>query len=426
MAERRDNAMLLSWGLYDWASSGFPTLIQTFVFPAYFAKAIIGDGAKATSSWGVAIGIAGFLVAIGGPVLGAVADQSGRRKPWIGVFSAVAVLTALALWTAGPVPSSALPALILVAVGTVAVEYASIFYNSMLPALAPPERIGRWSGLGWAMGYAGGLSCLALALVALIRPDPPLFGLDAAAAEPVRATFVLVGLWYALFTLPFFARVPDPRGPARPLSGAVRGAFRQLADTVRRARRYRGVLGFLGARMIYIDGLATLFAFGGLYAASAFGMSEQKVLLFGIALNVTAGLGAAGFALVDDRIGAKRTILLTLAGLIVPSTLILLVRQEALFWALGLMIGVFVGPVQAASRSYLARTAPAAMRTELFGLFAFSGKATSFLGPLLVSTLTAATGSQRLGMAVIVALFAVGLLLMLAVPADDPKAVPPG
>jgi UMF1 family MFS transporter len=426
MAERRDNAMLLSWGLYDWASSGFPTLIQTFVFPAYFAKALIGDGAEATSSWGLAIGIAGFLVAVGGPVLGAVADQSGRRKPWIGVFSAIAVLTALALWSAKPAPSSALPALILVGIGTVAVEYASIFYNSMLPALAPPARIGRWSGLGWAMGYAGGLGCLALALLVLIRPDPPLFGLDPAAAEPVRATFVLVGLWYALFTLPFFARVPDPRGPRRPLSGAIRGAFRQLADTVRRARRYRGVLGFLGARMIYIDGLATLFAFGGLYAATAFGMSEQKVLLFGIALNVTAGLGAAGFALVDDRIGAKRTILLTLAGLIVPSTLILLVRQEALFWALGLMIGIFVGPVQAASRSYLARTAPAAMRTELFGLFAFSGKATSFLGPLLVSTLTVATGSQRLGMAVIVVLFVVGLLLMLAVPADDPKAAPPG
>lgn len=425
MTERTDAKALWSWAMYDWANSPFPTLIQTFVFPAYLARAVIGNGPEAASAWGLTLGIAGFLVAVGGPLLGAMADQTGRRKPWIAGFTVLCAVTAGLLWFVRPEPSSALLGLVLVGVGTLAVEYAEIFYNAMLPALAPPERIGRWSGWGWAMGYAGGLACLALALVVLILPHPPLFGLDGARAEPVRASFVLVGLWFAVFCLPFFLLVPDEQRRERRLSPfqAARDGLRQIAHTVRQARDYRGVLGFLAARMIYIDGLATLFAFGGLYAASAFGMSESKVLAFGIALNVTAGLGAALFAFIDDRIGAKRTIVIALAGLIFPSTLILLVRDEWAFWALGLVIGIFVGPVQAASRSYLARMAPEHLRTELFGLFAFSGRATSFLGPLLVSAVTAATGSQRIGMSVILALFAAGWLLVLLVPRDNPIPV---
>ena len=226
----------------------------------------------------------------------------------------------------------------------------------------------------------------------------------------------LTAAWYLAFCLPLFLFTPDGRGTGAPLGRAVGQAMAQLRDSLRRVREYRGIGLFLLARMLYNDGLTTMFAFGGIYAAGTFGMSPSEVIVFGIGLNVTAGLGAASFAWLDDRLGPRRTILLALAGLIAPGALILLVESKTLFWIFGLALGIFVGPVQASSRSYLARVAPAEVRGEMFGLFALSGKLTSFLGPLLVGWLTLASGSQRVGMASVVALFVLGFAGMLLVP----------
>jgi UMF1 family MFS transporter len=263
----------------------------------------------------------------------------------------------------------------------------------------------------------GGIGSLLLALFGFVQ-EQSWFDLPRADSEHVRATFVLVAVWYAVFALPLFLFTPDAGGQSKPLRRAAKDGLKQLRDSIRQARAYTPILRFLLARMLFIDGLATIFAFGGVYAAGTFGMNEEQVLLFGIALNVTAGIGAAAFAWIDDQFGSKRTILISLVGLIIPGTLLLLVESSTLFWLFGMLLGVFVGPVQAAGRSYLARTAPLHLRNQMFGLFAFSGKATAFIGPFLVAWITAWYGSQRAGMSVIVLLLLGGFLLMLSVPEE--------
>ncbi|MBG0790523.1 MAG: MFS transporter [Desulfovibrionaceae bacterium] len=406
---------LWSWAMYDWANSGFAALVQTFVFAAYFTKAVAENETVGTAQWGTMMGVAGLVVGLGGPVLGAMADRSGRRKPWLGAFTALCIAATGLLWFVGPDASFAPLALVLAGIGTVGSEYAMIFYNAMLPDLAGRDAIGRWSGWGWGLGYAGGLVLLIVALYGFVQP-PGWFGVPHADALHVRAVMPLTAGWYMVFCLPLFLFSPDARATGTPLSRAAGQAFAQLRDSLRHVRDHKAIVIFLLARMFYNDGLTTMFAFGGIYAAGAFGMSPSEVILFGIGLNVTAGLGAAAFAWMDDRLGPRKTILASLTGLMVPGVAILLVTDKLLFWIFGLAIGIFVGPIQASSRSYLARTAPEELRTEMFGLFALSGKLTSFLGPFVVGWLTLATGSQRLGMSAIIGLFAIGLAGMLFVP----------
>lgn len=406
---------LFCWAMYDWANSSYSAVIQTFVFAAYFARQVAADEATGSAQWGNTISAAALAVAVAGPVLGAVADQGGRRKPWLAVFTLVAVLSTALMWFVEPGQGYLVLALVLLGVSTFASEAANIFYNAMLPGLAGRGRIGRWSGWAWGLGYTGGMACLLVALFGFVEPSA-WFSLDRGAAAHVRATFVLVAVWYFVFALPLLLVTPDTQGTGKRLPQAARDGLRQLFDTLRHVRRYRHLVRFLIARMIYIDGLATVFAFGGVYAAGTFQMTERDVLMFGIALNVTAGLGAGAFAWIDDWLGSKRTILISLIGLIVPGTAILFAPTATWFWAWGMLLGVFVGPVQAASRSYMGQVAPVELQTQMFGLYALSGKATAFLGPLLVGWGSYLAGSQRVGMSTVIVFFVVGFVLMLTVP----------
>lgn len=413
---------LIAWAFYDWANNGFATVILTFIFSAYFIRRVAPDTVSGSALWGNMVGIAGLLVALGGPICGAAADQNGRRKPWLIVFMLLCVLATVLLWFVKPLPGYVWPALVLVGIGIVGAEYSYIFYNAMLPELVPRNRLGRWSGWGWGLGYAGGLVCL---LVALLITGYA--GTAAANNSPgfllrIRACFVLAGSWYFVFSLPLIFLVPDTRGQGKPFMRAVRSGIDQLMETARQVRRFAHLVRFLLARMIYIDALATIFALGGVYAAGAFRMSEREVLMFGIVLNIAAGLGAVIFSSLDDKIGPKAIILISLAGLISGGFVILSVHARAFFWLGGTFMGLFVGPVQAASRSYMARAAPKDLRNQMFGLYAFSGKATAFVGPLLVGWLTYLSGSQRIGMSTIVLLLLAGAALMLKVPAVWNKA----
>lgn len=425
-AAKPSRLALFSWCLYDWANSAFSTIVITFVFSAYFTQSVAEDPIAGTALWGRTLSLAALIVALSGPVLGAIADKTGSRKPWLGGFTAISILAVSMLWFIEPSPNYTLRALFLVGLGVIAFDFAGVFYNALLSALVPPDKVGRLSGWGWGAGYAGGLACLVIALLGLVQTDAPWFGLDIDRAEHVRATMLLVAVWFGIFSVPIFLFTPDPGRARHPIGMAIRGGIGELINTFRNVRQHRNIAKFLVARMLYIDGLNTLFSFAGIYAAGTFGMSLPEILRFGIALNVTAGLGAAGFAWIDDWIGSKKTILISLGSLIVLVGAALFVESKVLFWLLGMAIGVFVGPIQAASRSFMARLAPKDMETEMFGLFAFSGKALAFVGPLLVSTATLQFGSQRLGMATILCLFLAGLLVLLSVayPAIKPRTEP--
>ena len=412
---RAGRAGVLAWCLFDWAGSAFNTIIITFVFATYFVRAVAPDPVAGTAAWAAAQTAAGLTIALAAAPLGAVADRGGSGRRLLGVCTALLVACTAALWFVRPRAGDAPLALALVAGATVAFEIAFVFYNAMLPAIAAPARLGRISGLGWGMGYAGGIVCLGLCLVLLIDPRPPLFGLSAAQAEPVRATTLFAAAWIGVFALPLLALAPAPARRA-PWRAALRQGLVELGATLRAAAADPVLRRFLVARMLYTDGLNTLFAFGGIFAAGTFGMGAREVLLLGIALNVTAGIGAAGFALVQDRVGDRTTVLVAVGALAGLGGLVLLARTAAVFWGLALGLGLFVGPAQAASRSLMARLAPEATRNAHFGLYALSGRVTGFVGPAALGAVTAMFASQRAGMAVVVVLLAAGWGLLAATP----------
>jgi UMF1 family MFS transporter len=443
---------LLGWILFDWAAQPFFTLVTTFVYAPYFASAVVADPAQGQAWWGFATSAAGLTIALLSPLLGAIADAGGPRKPWIAAFGTLLVIGSSLLWLGRPGDSATvLPVLAAFAIGTIGVEFATVFNNGMMARLVPPERLGRLSGTGWAAGYVGGMISLILTLGFLAaNPETgktllgvtPLFGLDAAAREGDRASGPLSALWFVVFVLPLFLFTPD-EARRLPLRQAVRRGLASLVGTVRDLPAHRNVATFLAANMIYTDGLVALFAFGGIYAAGTFGWSTIEIGIFGILLTITGTIGAFVGGRLDDRFGAKAVILGSLTMLVLAGIGILSVGRdhvafvvptapplagdglygavaEKVYVALGLFIGVAAGPLQAASRTLLVRLSPPDRVTQFFGLFALSGKVTSFLGPFLVGVVTAVTLNQKAGMAVLIAFFCLGAALLLRVETKAP------
>ncbi len=398
---QRDRKHLLSWAFYDWANSAFSAIIQTFIFAVYFTQKLAPDPYIGGALWGGINGTAALFIALLGPVLGAIADHGGRRKGWLAFFTLLCILCTGMLAAFHPPIPRMYTLLIVSTLAIIASELAFVFYNAMLPSLAPPTHLGRWSGWGWGFGYAGGMLSLLISLMIVNL------------GFPVQWTFLFCALWYLLFSIPVFLLTPSTSGHGKPVLRAIRDGLGQLIETFRHVKQYKEIVKFLIARMFYIDGLTTLFAFGGVYAATTFGMSQSEVLLFGIMTNISAGVGAVGFAWIDDWIGPKKLILYSLVCITIPTLWILITPQVTLFWGLSFFAGLFVGPLQAGSRSLMAHMAPKHLQNEMFGFFAFSGKATSFLGPWFVSWLLLQYDSMRIGLVVVVAFYVIGGVLML-------------
>src|SRR5689334_6976967 len=318
-------AAIISWIFFDWAAQPYFTLITTFVFAPYFATHVASDPAEGQSLWGFATAAAGMLIALLSPVLGAIADAAGRRKPWIAAFGAMLVIGSSLMWFGRPGDEAGIPAL-LVAYGlaTVGVEFATVFNNAMMPTLVPPERIGRLSGTGWATGYVGGILSLVLVLGFLAAsPESgrtlfgitPLFGLDPVSHQGDRISGPLTGIWFVVFVLPMFLLTPDY--PARHrLRDALRMGMSELKQTLTELPKHRSMAAFLLANMIYTDGLVSLFAFGGIYAAGTFGWNTIQIGTFGIILAVAATFGAWLGGKLDDAFGPKRVIAVSMAILL--------------------------------------------------------------------------------------------------------------
>jgi UMF1 family MFS transporter len=434
---------VIGWMLFDWAAQPYFSLITTFVFAPYFATRVASDAATGQSLWGFATAAAGLIIALMSPVLGAIADASGRRKPWIAGFGAIFVIGASIMWIGKPGdPALILPLLIAYGFATIGVEFATVFNNAMMPSLVPPDKIGRLSGSGWALGYVGGILSLILVL-GFMAANPttgrtlfgfvPLFGLDPATFQGDRITGPLTGLWFIVFVLPMFLLTPDFPAKLSPRKAMQEGLI-DLRHTLRELPKHRSMMAFLLANMIYTDGLVSLFAFGGIYAAGTFGWNTIQIGSFGITLAFAGTIGAFVGGRLDDALGPKRVIAGSMLLLLLSIIAILLIDRETILFvkvtppapggglfaapaeraylALGCLIGMAGGPLQAASRTLLIRMAPQDRIAQYFGLFALTGKVTSFIGPLLIGIVTAVTASQKAGMAVLVLFFVAGLALL--------------
>ena len=409
LASRRP---FIPWALYDWGGSAFPAVVSTFVIAPYVTQSLAPDPVSGQVQWGWMQALVGLGVALLAPILGALADANGRQRGMLAAFTLLSVVATAALWRAEPDHSWLLYALACVAVASLSFEIATSFYNAALPDVAAPDRLGRASAFAWGLGYLGGLACLGLALALLVMPEPAPFGLDRDAAEPVRATALLVAAWMLAFALPALVLLPG-----RPPSGltwraATARGLGRLNEVVQSLPARPDVGRLLLARLFYTDGLNTFSIFAAVYAAGVFGMEFERMLLFGIVMNGSAGLGCFAVGLVEDRIGARRVIVLALAGIVTLGIPLLATGQEAWFWALAVVIAFLFGAPQSASRTLMAHVAPPGDRAACFGLLALSGRATGFIGPAMVATVTMATESQSLGIATTLVFMAVGGLIL--------------
>jgi UMF1 family MFS transporter len=438
MAEPTDGGRLgrFGWAMFDWANQPLFTLISTFIFAPYFTATVVGDSVRGQALWGYAIGIAGFCIAVLSPIMGAIADQTGPRKPWIAGFQVICVLASALLWFATPMapPHVLAFTLAMIILLTIGAECSIVFNNAMLPHIVPPERIGRLSGSAWALGYIAGLATLGVMLGGFTFPEQPWFGLDKQSFEHARIVGPLTALWIVAFVAPLFLFTPDQPRVEKSFGKAAKDGIAELVRTLGSLRQHRNIAIFLAGRMASYDGLNALFAFGGIYAAGIFGWSLTEIGVFGILLNIVACLGAWAGGKADDRFGSKITIQVATLGLMLaalgivsqttdtvffglpvdgpkPDDGLFASTAERIFLSFGVLIGLCGGPMQAASRTMVARLSPPDMLGAFFGLHALSGKATAFLAPLAIAMITSAYTSQRAGISVILVFLVVGYLL---------------
>ena len=439
--------------MFDWAAQPFFTVITTFIFAPYFTTVVISDSTAGLAYWGFAASAAGVLIAIGSPLLGASADGAGPRKPWIAGFALIKIIGVAGLWFAVPQADSGiiLQTVLLFTMATVAAEFSIVFNDSMMVSLVPPKDHGRISNLAWGLGYLGGMIMLIIVVGFLSAPADtgktllglaPLFGLDPALHQAERLAGPLAAAWYLLFILPMFLFTPD-RPRQQPLRQAVRGGLKVLWATIISLRQRIELAKFLIARMFYQDGLNGLLILGGAFAAGLFGWQIMEVGLFGIIINIVAIFGCGLASRLDGLWGSKTIILCALAILILATLGIISTGPGYTFFAIslditdngglfattaervylvyGCLVGLAFGPIQASSRSFLSRSVSAREAGRFFGLYALTGRATSFLAPLTVATLTSLSGSAHVGMSALIVFFVIGavILAVSAYPGND-------
>jgi MFS transporter, UMF1 family len=411
--------VVLAWSLWDWGSSAWNAVITSFVFGPYVVQGVVGDaepGGLSANTWlGISSAAAGLLIALIAPVTGQRADAGGRRKRSLAIWTGMVVAIMLAMFTVRDEPSYLWIALVLLSAGAVFAEFAGVSYNAMLPQVSTPETVGRVSGFGWSMGYFGGIVLLLVCYVGFIAPDVGWFGVTSEGGLNIRTLAVFAAAWFAIFALPVLFAVPEkPPGPARRRVSFLRSYALLIADVKNLWARDRNSVWFLIASALYRDGLAAVFSFGAILAVSVYGMAQDTVLIFGVVANITAALGALVLGRIEDRVGPKRVIMISLIGLISTSVVLLFAQGTTMFWIFGMLLTLWVGPAQASSRSFLAQVAPPGREGEMFGLYATTGRAASFLAPGLFA-LFSGLFSDRIGIVGIALVLLAGALAMIGV-----------
>jgi len=431
----------LGWAMYDWAAQPFFTIIFTFIFGPYFVAHVVGDPVEGQILWADTQLYAGLAMAVMAPVLGSLADATGPRKPWVAGFSLLCILASCGLWYAVPNASDGRLSLIilLVVLGVIGAEFSVVVDTAIMPSLARDGKVGSLSGFGWAMGYVGGLIALVMMLILTGQmPGVDLFSFEEGSFTAERLAGPFSGIWFLIFVIPFMLWTPDVPKLVDDRVAAVRQGLRELQRTIATLPRRPNIFRFLIARMVYYDGLNAIFAFGGVYVASQFGWGLLELGLFGIVALLAGIPGSIVGGVLDDRLGSKTTLFLSVGGLFLVTVGLISVGDDKVFFVvpmdfptpddglfassaekvvivLTILLGVVAGPAQAASRSMVARLAPPEQIGQYFGLFSLSGKVTSFVAPFAIGVVTAATMDARLGVSVILVFLLLGLILLIPV-----------
>ena len=441
METKNNRKSIWGWYFYDWAAQPYNTLLITFIFAPYFSSAVASNSVDGQTMWATMIALAGFFLAFTSPIFGAIADSAGPRKPWIFLFSIMYIIGAAYLWNATPNMASVTMVLLMFAIGMIGMELSQTFVNSMLPSLASRAEIGRISGSGWAFGYVGGVVSLFIMLLFFAENDSgltfigiaPIFGLDGAAREGTRFVGILTAVWFFIFMIPFFLWVKyEPR--REDIYSAVSKGLSELFTTLGNLSQKRSLAAYLLSSMFYRDALIGLYSFGGIYASGVLDWSIVQIGIFGIVAAITGAIFCFLGGFVDQAIGPKKVIVISVSVLILVSILIIGLSREAIFGIpisyqsslpdnlfifAGACIGAAGGVLQASSRTFLVDQADPARMTEAFGLYALTGKATAFLAPMLIAVFTSLSGSQRFGVSPVIGLFVIGLILLFWVRSSD-------
>ncbi len=428
VTQRPKRSAVIGWGLWDWASASFHAVITTFVFGPYVAEAVAPkNGALSGAQWiSISSAVGGLVIALTAPMVGQRADAKGRRKRSLGIWSVATLAVMYGLFTIKADPAYLFLALTLLTLGNVFMEFGGVSYHAMLKQVSTPRTVGRVSGVGWSLGYFGGIFLLLISYVAFIKPEHPFFGTSGDPGLPYRMVAVFCATWFLLFGVWIFLTVPEIPKPAdagRPLT--IKASYLRLWNDLKRLYKLeRNAVWFLGAAALYRDGLSAIFTFGAVLAVSVYGMAKSEVLIFGVAANVVAALGAVSAGIVEDRVGPKPIILTSLISLVVTAGILLFVHGVGMFWIFGLILCLWVGPAQSSSRTFLTRLAPPGHEGEMFGLYSTTGRAVSFLAPALFG-LFAGIGGDRTGIIGIQLVLIAGLVAVLYVrsPRRDGRSI---
>lgn len=422
---------VLAWALWDCASTGLNAIVVTFVFSVYLTSGVADDAPGSASGLGYALFAAGAVVAVFAPATGVWVDAPTRRRTTLGVFSAAMVVLVACMSLIREDPSYLLFGLLLLGLTSACSDLATVPYNSMLRQLATPETSGRISGIGWASGYAGSMVLLLLVYVGFISGDGPahgLFGLPSDDGQNVRAAMLVTAAWMLLFTLPVLL-FPPPAvdiDDAAPRPKGVLATYRQLwTDVKSEWRRDRNFVYYLLAAAVFRDGLTGIFTFGGVLGATVYGLSPADVLLFGVAANVMAAVGAVIGGFVDDRVGSKTVIVMSLVLIIIIGTTLITLSGPTAFLVCGLLLALFVGPTNSSARTLLLRMTGEGKEGVAFGLYTTTGRAVSPLAPLLFSTFVTVFAADRAGIGGLIVVLAAGLIAMLFVRAPAAAELTP-
>jgi MFS transporter, UMF1 family len=424
----KNQKTILGWCFYDFANSSFTTIVVTFIYSAFFADYIVGDSSIGQVYWGNAVSICAIIIAILSPIMGAIADQGGYRKSFLFFWTSICIVFSVLLFF--PKQGDIYTALSLFIIANIAFEMGCVFCNAYVPSISNSENMGKISGYGYAFGYLGGLLALVMGLITIALPEKPMFGISTEYGQNYRSMNLLVALWFFIFSIPTFLWLDKDIRKQKLNIELLKDSFNQITQTFRNIRKLKNTARFLIARLFYNDALITIFSFGGIIAKGVYEFNLEKMLIFGIVLGVSAGLGAFLMGFIDDYIGAKKTIQVSNLLLIIATCLVVFVNNETIFWIAGILVGFSSGPNQSSSRSLMARFSPKDKQNEFFGFFAFSGKITAFLGPFLLAQVTYVSltyfhvsniVAQRLGVSVVLALLIIGSIVLYSVD-EDKKA----